>query len=332
MTTRQVKTLAIVLVVLIASLVAINVSENQGDTSGSGLLFPELKAHINDVEQMSINKAGESLTVNNTSGKWVLAERDDYPADTGKLRQLLLALADATMLEEKTSNPEMYARLGVEDISEVSKGTEIRISGPDLDTALIIGNLAQRKYRYARIPGQDRSWLINQNPSLPRDVGGWLLPEIIDIETSRIRSVTITHTDGESIHIEKEDEEASDFAASDIPEGRELRYPSIVNGIAGVVSKLNLEDVAAASEAEPDGSLATTVFTTFDGLEVAIESSVRDEDTWISVSANQADTESDQAAGINRRLGGWEYQIQSYKADQLRRRWDDILKEEEKEE
>ena len=48
---------------------------------------------------------------------WTVAERDNYPADTGRLRKLLLELAEARLLEEKTSNPELYDRLKVEDIA-----------------------------------------------------------------------------------------------------------------------------------------------------------------------------------------------------------------------
>ncbi len=326
MNTRQIKTLAIVLIVLVASLFTITLSDKQSDTSAGGLLFPVLKAQINDISQVSISKAGEALTVTNDSGRWVLAERDGYPVDTGKLRKLLLALADATKLEEKTSNPEMYDRLGVEDTAPDSKGTEILMTGPDSETSLILGNLAQRKYRYGRVPGQDQSWLIDQNPTLPADVGGWLLPEILDIDTSRIQSVSITHNDGETIRIEKEDDAASNFNVPDIPDGRELSYAGVVNSIAGVLSNLNLQDVAKATETEADDSLVRTVFTTFSGLEISIESSLRNEETWIIVSAHQSDTNSDEAAKISERVGGWEYQVLSYNGDKLRRRWDDLLK------
>ncbi|MFQ6004953.1 MAG: DUF4340 domain-containing protein [Woeseia sp.] len=329
MSSRQIKALAIVLLVLIATLVAINVSEDQGDTSINGLLFPKLKAQLNRINEVSITKAGESITVRNTSGQWVVAERDDYPADTGKLRKLLLALADASRLEEKTSNSEMYARLGVEDMSETSEGTQVRISGAESPASLIIGKLAQRKYRYARIPGKAESWLIDQNPVVPADGGDWLLPEILDIDTSRVRSVTITHADGETVQIEKENAEDSDFRLPGMPDGRELRYPSIVNGIAGVVSNLNLEDVSKTSASDDYESDTKTVFTMFDGLQIAVDSFVRDENTWIRLAASQGDADTSQAAEINARTAGWDYRVQKYKGDQLRRRWTDLLKAEE---
>ena len=321
--------LAIVLIILLVGLFATRLSNNRNDRSASGLLFPDLKTQINDISQVTVIKADESATVRNDSGKWVLAERYDYPADTGKLRKLLLTLADAKKLEAKTSDPGLYERLGVEDSGADSQATEIRIAGPDSETALIVGNLAQRKYRYARIPGESRSWLIDQNPIVPAAVSGWLMQEILNIDASGVQSVTISHSDGETIRIEKDNRAANDFNVPDIPDGRELSYASVVDSIAGVLSGLNLQDVARTSEAEGNDSDVRTVFTTFDGLKITIDSALRDENTWISVIATQTDSESDEAAKINDRLDGWSYQIQSYTADQLRRRWDGILKVEE---
>jgi len=328
MNTKQIKTLALVLVVLLAGIFT-NTISNNGDLSAGGLLFPDLKAEINDISQVSISSAGETVTLTIEADHWVLAEYKNYAVDTGKLRQLILALADAKKLEEKTSKVEMYGRLGVEDSSANSQNTEIRLNGPDSVRTLIIGNLAQREYRYARIAGEATSWLIDQNPTLPSNLSDWLLPEILDIDSSRIQSVTITHSDGETIQIHKEDAAVTDYSVSDIPNGRELSYPSIVDGMAGVVGGLNLEDVAESSNAAQDDGAATTVFRTFDGLEITIESSIRDENSWITVSANQPDATSGEATKINERVSGWAYQIQSYKADQLRRRWADILKTEE---
>lgn len=329
MNTRQTKTLAIVLAVLLAGLFATTLSNNHRDTSAGAMLFPELKSEINHISRLSVSKAGESVTMNNSAGRWVLVERQNYPVDTGKLRKLILSLADARKIEEKTSNAELYERLAVEDAGPDSQGTEIRLGSADSERSIIIGNIAQTKYRYARIPGEAESWLIDQNPTLPGSVSGWLLPEILNIDSTRVQSVTITHGDGETISIDKEDAAVTDFTVAVIPEGRELRYPSVVDGMAGVVSGLNLVDIAVAIDRQGDDSVATTVFTTFDGLELTIDSSHRDENTWIRVHADHADANSDEAREIEDRVGGWEYQIRSYKADQLRRRWDDILKAEE---
>ena len=59
-----------------------------------------------------------------------MAERADYPADEAKVRKLLIALADAKVVEEKTSNPASYATLGVEDMKGTgATGLRVELAG-----------------------------------------------------------------------------------------------------------------------------------------------------------------------------------------------------------
>jgi len=329
MSTGHLRTLAIILLVLVLGIFALTYSKRLGDGSGGEYLLPDLKSGINEITRVRITKAGETTTLTNDSGKWVLTERQDYAIDSGKLRQLLLALSDAKKLEEKTSKSELYEKLGVADVGPDSQGTGIRIVGPDSEISLILGNLAQRSYRYARISGEEESWLIDQNPTIPSGASGWLVQELLDIDASRVKSVEIVHADGETVRVAKEDSEAATFDVLDIPEGRELSYATVANGITGVLSGLNLQDVAAAADiAEGDGR-ATAVFTTFDGLTVTVDSFLREENTWIAIKAEGIDDAAGEATEMNGRLDGWMFQLQNYKSDQLRRRWNDILKTEE---
>jgi hypothetical protein len=80
-------------------------------------LLPYLADELNTVTALSIRKgsAAPALTVHQQGSRWTVAQRGDYPADVSKLRKLLLALSDAKIVEEKTSNPASYSVIGVED-------------------------------------------------------------------------------------------------------------------------------------------------------------------------------------------------------------------------
>src|SRR5690606_22728553 len=126
---------------------------------------------------------------------------------------------------------------------------------------------------------------------LPDDAAGWLVPEITDIPASRVQSVTIRHEGGDTIAIRKADAGDTNFTVDNIPEGRELSYPSVANSIASALDNLNLDDVrragagAADSEGDVEPSRVTTVFRTFDGLEVTVESTGTEDETWIRLAA-----------------------------------------------
>lgn len=355
MNRRNLSILAAVLAGLVLILFVLQAGDD--DTSvGGDLLFPQLKEQINDITAITITRHGdvEPTTVSREADGWIVTSRDGYAADVGKLRELLLALADARRVEQKTSNAELYDRLGVRDpASDGSKGILLELQGATPAYRLIVGNPAQSGYRYVRIADDPQSWLIDQNPNVPDSPGAWLERNIVDIKAATVRSVTIHHPDGEDIRVSKESADATDFDVLNVPEGRELSYASVANSIAGALNALALDDVRRAGE--PAADAVTTTFDTFDGARIVVSTVHEEDEYWISLQAAEVDTtgagapademqgeagdvpapdEDDNRdatgsiASIDARVAGWEYRIPEYKANQLTRRWDAILKAE----
>lgn len=318
MNTKTIRYLAAAVIALAAILIATEVTDNGDSQTAGGRLFPDLRPSINDITSLSVSGPDESdvVTLTRAENGWLVGERDGYPADIGKIRQVLLAIADAKTVEQKTSNPERYAELGVSD-----EGRVLRISGDGFVHEIIIGNRAQSKYRYARVVSEEQSWLIDADPEMPDDIGGWLQPEIIDIDAAQVRGVTIEHADGETIRISKESEEDTDFTVNAIPDGRELSYATVANGIGGALNDLRLQDVRGGDLAAPS---VITTFETFDGTTITVEYEQTDDGTWLAMHADGTDAEV-----INDAASGWLFKVADYKANLLARRWEDILKAEE---
>jgi stage V sporulation protein SpoVS len=153
-----------------------------------------------------------------------------------------------------------------------------------------------------------------------------LLPEIVNIGAEKVKTVTITHADGETIVVGKSDREQTDFDVSGLPEGRELSYATVGNDIAGALAGLELQDVRASI----NGAVAATaVYQTWDGLKITTQIIAEDEDAWVTFAAESTVEESgasDAATEIRARVSGWQYRLPDYKKNLLTRRWDDILK------
>lgn len=329
MNTRQRNILAAVLAILVTGMLLLDLGQNPGVENAR--LLPDLKSHINDVTSLVIRNNTETVTLEKSGDSWSVRERSNYAADIGKLRQLLLALADARVLELKTSNPEKYSLLGVNDPTDNdSKSVEITLRGGGLENVLVLGKTAQGNYRYARVDGTAQSVLIDRNPDVPGDAGDWLAQTILDVSAERVQRVTITHAGGEEIRIEKESQESSDFQVMNLPAGRELSYPSVANGIGGALGNLTLSDVREAAVATKHPDVLTT-FQTFDGLTIEIRTFQEEDASWFSVTvsndASNDDPEAvDEAAEINQRVSGWLYAVADYKARLLQRHFEDILK------
>jgi hypothetical protein len=324
------KTIQVLVVTIVALVLLLLVLERDSDDviADREFLLPEFREIANDAMRVNISgpDGDDYVSIRREEGNWIVSERDGYPADVSKLGQLISALANARVVEEKTSDPGNYAKLGVDDPGDGGKGRLVVVSGPSFSYSIILGDTAQGTFRYARIPDEATSYLIDQDPSIPDSAGEWLLPGIIDIPSSRMQRLTVAHADGETLVIEKTDVEQTDFVVRDVPEGRELSYATVGNGMADGLASLELDDVRKHVDVQASTSVN---FDTWDGLRLAVEVVSDDETTWLAFSATTADEEStagSEAVEINERLSGWQYQVADYKKNLLVRRWDDILK------
>jgi hypothetical protein len=334
--------------VVLALLVTFGQRNRSSSSVTSGAEFvPGLRAAINDVERVIVTKSnGETVaTLERRPDGWVVVDKSAYRADIAKLRQALSALGDAKILEAKTATPELYSKLGVEDVAGTdATGLQIAVTatGKELP-AVILGNVEGSKYRYARRAGEAQSYLIDRNPDVPRTTALWLDNDIVDVRSDRVREVTITHADGEVVTISKATKEAANFDVASVPAGRELTYPGVANVVGNALRELNLEDVEAATspiEGKPD----VAEFRTFDGLVIRAEGIQRGDEHWVTFSASMdtsaaatpaapADGVAPAAADpgaeaqrINARVGGWRYKIATFQYDQMTRRMADLLK------
>ena len=75
---------------------------NTAESIGSPLL-PGLFEKLNDVDKIQLTGAGNNIvtTLEKNEKHWAVTERSYYPADISKIRSVVLALAEAKIIEEK---------------------------------------------------------------------------------------------------------------------------------------------------------------------------------------------------------------------------------------
>ncbi|MFA5684767.1 MAG: DUF4340 domain-containing protein [Lysobacteraceae bacterium] len=241
----------------------------QQDVAVQGALLPGLSERLNDIDRVQLRAAGNTVlaTLERDDDGWSLAERGGYPADAGKLRSLLLGLAQANRVEAKTANPALHARLGVEDIAAAdAHGIEVELSGGGDPLRLIIGeNNTRAAGTYVRLGGEAQSWLLDRNLAVERNPVEWLQRELVAIPTSRIESVTVTPADSAPIRIVRGEGAGADFRLADLPRGREPASEFVADATASLLDGLRFDDVFVDDGAERDG-LRVARFDTVEGL------------------------------------------------------------------
>jgi hypothetical protein len=288
-----------------------------------------LKAAVNDVTEVRLAKGdGTHVTLKKTPTSWDVAERE-YPADSGKVRKLLLDLGSLETVEEKTSDPASYGKLGVEDVNTAkAAGTLVEAKTPKKVYSVIVGRSAGMKSSYVRASASPKSYLAAPQVTVDADPKQWLARDLFDIPEARIKDVAIKPASGRDYSVSREKKEQTDFTVSNIPKGRELTAPSAGNTVAGELASFTLDDVRKMpADAKPD---ATATFHTFDGLELQIAGQKEGERRYVSITPRSTAKETEsEAKTLSDRVNGWQYEIASYKYDALFKPLDDLLKKPE---
>lgn len=262
---------------VLALIVAVVINHSSAPVSGvseqAKPLVPGLKEHVNDVSGITVTGAGNKtlLTLRREKDGWVIAEKSNYPVDMAKVREFLLKLSQATLLEQKTSNPKRYAELGVDDVKESdAKGVLVDIAGLPQPTKLIIGNYngGGGGGTFVRRDGDTQSWLSNENLTVAKNAADWEKRDLTDIAANRVRSVTLTSSDGKTLKVYKDQVADSNFKIADVPKGREASSEFAANSLGSVLANLRADDVAAAKDVPVADKPSKAQYVTFDGLQL----------------------------------------------------------------
>ena len=288
MTSRRLLILVVVALVAVGAGVWLAGRQgSSGSTSGTDVLYPELKGQLNAVNAVHIYKAGDARVVElkKQGESWTVSERDNYPADDSKVRKLLIAIADAKVYEEKTSNPESYATLGVEDTKGANAtGLRIDLVGAPKPVSLIVGKQGTgARANYVRRAGEPQSWLINATIDTSATPEAWLRKDIVDVSADRMQSAKVETKGAKPYTAAKATRAATDFAVEGLPKGKSLSSPSAANSVATALTGLNLSDVRAASAFQSTPPAAKATFKTFDGLTVEVDGWVQDEKHYVAL-------------------------------------------------
>ncbi|HWW28670.1 MAG TPA: DUF4340 domain-containing protein [Steroidobacteraceae bacterium] len=312
------------------------------DTHGMPLL-PSLANELNTVSELSLRKgsATAAVTIHKQGEQWIVPERANYPADVPKLRKLLLALSDAKIREEKTSNPASYSVIGVEDPSlPGAAGTQIDVTAQDGKHAVIVGK-SVGEGSFVRRAGEKISYIVEPGISFETEPRFWIEPKLLDLPADKIQRIEVKPAGGPSYIVHrvaapgdnnKSTASASasasasagagapaagPFALDGVPSGRKAADSPLLAPSPTAFSGLTADDVAAARDLDfSNPSIAT--LTLSDGNIVAFTGTTIGDKRWIQVT-HPTD------AALTARTAGRAFEIPSYRYDAIFRPLEQLL-------
>lgn len=300
--------------------------------AGNERAFPDLASRLDNLAWMRLSRGPTKTDFTSVAGSWVLVEKGNYPAAPAKVRRLLLGLAELALVEPKTSRPELFGRLDLDDPS-IGKSTLIALRDRTGKTVaeLIVGKSRHDRLGsgadgvYVRKPGENRTWLARGSFDLPDDVTGWLDRRILDIAPGRVARLTLTGGDGAVLALRR-DTPGGKFAVVDPPEGARFKPDATLAEPAGALAALDLDDVKPTAEmAIPDSGVATAEFATSDGLSVKLRLIAQNGADWVTLEAAGSGAAEADGKAINDKVARWAYAIPAHRAKLLRTRLADLV-------
>ena len=326
-----------------------------GKVEGSAFL-PELVRGINTIGAIEVTQGGQSLTIERAGQAWRVRDRAGYPAKPETARTLLVALAQAQLVEPRTSVKDKLALLELEDpAGKDAKSRRVRA----LDAAgkvvsdVVLGRTrfdafgAGKGGMYVRRAAETQSWLATGDPRVTADIKDWVDTKVFASDAAKVTRLSIENAGEEAIVIERtppEPKEPPKDAAADakappkppakegkfrlaaVPDGKKLKQGVTMDAIVESFGSIDLEDVRKL-DATPAGDAVQVLKLESEGGPAVTFRLRKDGDaSWISFVATGAEGDAKKRSDeINAKAQGWEFKIPNWKAEQIGKRRADLL-------
>ena len=292
------------------------------------LMFPDLAAKLKDARRIEITNKGKTTVIEDKNGVWGVADRGGYPVQESKLRGMLTALTELRLTERRTSDPAEFSRLGVEDPTKETTGTAslLRVldgKGEPI-LAVIVGHRRMRTQGnvpeevYVRAPNDNQAWLADGSLQADVDPQAWLNRDIVNISHTLITKVVATK-DGQTIELTRDGDKLKVTQPSEYPKLDDYK----LEDVGRALENLTFQDVKPASEPIGD-KIGDAVFSTSDGLEIAVAVYHQDKDSWTRINVTAPDRGKPEAERLNTKLSGWAFETGAWKDKSLVPSLDDL--------
>lgn len=241
-------------------------------------LFPGLIEKLNDVEVVSVEHGGRTLTfLKDETGGWSLMEENGYPADKERIRNALIGLAHLEKIEPKTSLPEFYPDLHVEDNSTENAQSHL-ITLLKKDGQQITGLLVGKKINgitwngqgyFVRFPNEAQSWLVRGNIDVTGGSHSWMATRILPLTAGRAGTITVIDGSKTREGVYKRTDPALPILPSFTSDGYIITSLGFIKRMEEALTSFDFESVAPRpAELAQTVPFSSFLIETLDGLRI----------------------------------------------------------------
>ncbi len=322
----KVKNYGLLVLAIVSMAAVIFFAQKPDDTAPLGKLLPDLKGRIGEIERLTIATRDSQIDISKAESGWFVAQRDGYPANMAKMSELLNGLADAKLLEKKTTRQANYAALNVDEISAEEGGATLvtaTMAGDDTFSVLLGKTSSGSRGVFTRKPGQDQVWLVDKEIEIQGLPEEWLDPVIVNMGAETIARVEHYDVSGKLKFAAVKPMDEGEVELLDIPDGRALKYASVANQLMASLVNVRLKDVRLHDEVFWQDS-GRTVYQLHAGTELVVRTKASGQEYYLHIEYPQ----SPDGAGNpedSLRFERWDFRVASNVFDDFNKDIEDFL-------
>jgi hypothetical protein len=300
--------------------------EVEGRIAEGNLAFPGLAARLAEARRIELRRGAQTTTLLRDGETWRIAEQQGYPARPERVRETLTGLTELRLVEERSSDPAQWPRLGVEDPAAAGSGaTLLRLfdaEGRPL-AEMILGRRRMRTEGnqpegvYARRPGENRAWLAEGRLGADADPSLWLNRDLASLAPARLRRVEVTRTGQPPLVLARAGEVDAPLdivTPADPPVADRVALDEVGRAFDG------LTFIEVRAEA-PGEALGEARFHYTDDVTITVLPHREGELFWVRMSAAGGE----EAQRLNARFQGWAFQLGLWKEKAMIPRLEDLV-------
>lgn len=313
MNKRQVIILWAIAIGLGASVTAVKISQNKAtktstERKSGETLFSSFPA--TETASVEIQGPGSTVTLVKKDGKWVVAERGNYPANPNFVNELIRTLGDLKITQAMEAGPSFAPRFGMDDSAtkpeehgltatfkdasgkEIAKvGLGKNIESNSSPSGMQPGMSAGAVGRYVRNFADESGFyaVSEMFPSVSAEAKRWLSETFINAE--KIKSITVNKPGTNEVEWKvSRDTEEAEFKLEDAKDG-EVADATVTEPMKSLFSYARFEDVVPAdkvAEKQLAETKRTVVLQTVEGFTYTLNISAMKPETPAASTATPA--------------------------------------------
>lgn len=303
-----------------------------------------------DIDSIVLGTGQNKITLKRQGGIFTVVEKDNYPAETSRVNQLITNCLDIKTEELYTENKANFKDLGVseEDAQEL-----VKFFKPDssLITGVVVGKAKEQgQGSYVRAVSNDKVYVTAETPQISGRAMDYINQELISVNRDNIKSVTVSGPN--EVYTLKAEQNSRNIVLDNLPAGKKLKETA-ASGVFDALMNSSFDDVQKESASKAKLNFDRQfVCQSQDSTVYGIKIAKQDGKTYIACEAeftdktpitqkevqdsNQAELKKkearlvaqDKAREFSAKHKGWIYEIPTYKADNMTKKLSELLESE----